>query len=120
MDILPTNLSLPALYTTESSPDPLVMLKLFHPASNWTWYATEGNWVDEEGQALPADADPRLRADFLMFGLVIGLEAELGYFSLRELQQVRGPVGFGIERDLWFVPTPLSAVRAMHAALMCA
>jgi len=45
--------------------------------------------------------------DDLLFGLVAGLETELGYISLRELQSVTGPMGLRIERDLWFQPTPV-------------
>jgi hypothetical protein len=25
----------------ESNEDPIIIAKFFHPASNWTWYATE-------------------------------------------------------------------------------
>ena len=49
--------------------------------------------------------------DYLFFGLVDGHEAELGYFSLLELENARGPLGLRIERDLWWKPTRLSAVR---------
>lgn len=44
----------------------------------------------------------------LFFGLVIGHEPELGYFSVDELEQVRGRLGLPIERDLHFTPAPLS------------
>jgi hypothetical protein len=44
----------------------------------------------------------------LLFGLVVGFEIELGYWSLSELEAARGPWGLPIERDLWFEPTPLS------------
>ena len=36
----------------------------------------------------------------LFFGLVEGHVKELGYFSLSELQRVKGPMGLPIERDL--------------------
>ncbi|YAF99172.1 MAG: DUF2958 domain-containing protein (plasmid) [Nodularia sp. CChRGM 3473] len=36
--------------------------------------------------------------------------ATLGYFSLSELQEYR-ELGIGIERDLYFEPTPLSKLR---------
>ena len=52
--------------------------------------------------------------EFLFFGLVAGLEVELGYFSLTELQQVHGALGLPVERDLYFEPTPLSEVRKLH------
>ena len=70
--------------------DTTAHLKLFTPDSSWTWYATE--------------YDPEER---LFFGLVIGLEQELGDFSLTELEAVRGPLGLPIERDLHFEPKPL-------------
>ena len=44
------------------------------------------------------------------FGLVQGLENELGYFNLHELQALRGPAGLKVERDRWFDPCPLSAL----------
>jgi len=46
--------------------------KFLPPDNNWTWYASEFDGED------------------LFFGLVSGFEVELGYFSLKELQQVRG------------------------------
>ena len=87
---------LPSLYSTERQSDPLVQAKFFTPDSNWTWYVLE------------FDGDDRF------FGYVSGLENELGYFSLSELQSVRGPFGLAVERDLYFEPQPLSKVRAMH------
>jgi hypothetical protein len=62
--------------------DPIVIAKFFTPDSNWTWYATE------------YDPDERL-----FFGLVVGFESEMGYFSLDELESVRGSLGLKIERD---------------------
>ena len=46
----------------------------------------------------------------MFFGLVCGMERELGYFSLAELQSVRGPLGLRVERDLYFTPTPMSGL----------
>jgi len=43
--------------------------------------------------------------DWLFYGLVDGFEKEWGYFSLKELESVRGPLGLGIERDIYFKPT---------------
>ena len=84
---------LPPLYTTENASDPVAWVKYFTPDSSWTWYVTEFDGQDT------------------FFGLVQGLEEELGYFSLAELQQARGPSGLPIERDLHFQPTPLSQLR---------
>jgi hypothetical protein len=36
----------------------------------------------------------------------------LGYFTLHELESVRGPYGLPIERDEWWQPMPLSAVKS--------
>lgn len=65
-----------------------VLVKFFTPWSSWTWYATEAE-RQEDG-------------DWLFFGLVDGLEKELGYFRLSELQSVRGKFGLKIERDMYF------------------
>ncbi len=50
-------------------------------------------------------------AERLCFGLVDGFEQELGYFSVDELEQVTGPLGLHVERDLYWTPCPLSQVR---------
>jgi hypothetical protein len=50
-------------------------------------------------------------SDVIFFGLVDGFEKELGYFSLTELSTFRGRLGLGIERDLYFEPCKLSALR---------
>jgi hypothetical protein len=85
---------LPSLYTQENEPDPAVPVKFFTPDSGWTWYAIEFDGEDT------------------FFGYVTGLEAELGYFSLRELQTARGPLGLPVERDLhWDPATRLSQVK---------
>ena len=86
--------SLPSLYATESVDNPTVHAKFFTPWTSWTWYATEFDGVD------------------VFFGLVVGHEVELGYFSLKELESIRGPGGLRIERDLSFKPTPLNTIRA--------
>jgi hypothetical protein len=44
------------------------------------------------------------------FGLVDGHERELGYFSLRELESVRGALGLPIERDLYWRPKTLREI----------
>ena len=87
---------LPALYTCENIADPIVGAKYFTPFSNWTWYVLEFDGVDT------------------FFGLVDGFEAELGYFSLAEMESVRGPLGMaGVERDLYWTPCPLSEVKSL-------
>jgi len=67
--------------------------------------------VDEDGYY---DTDKE-KVDYLFFGLVVGFEKELGYFSLTELQTLkegmRGLRALPIERDVYFRPTRLSEVR---------
>lgn len=84
--------SLPRLYTQQDVSDPIVHAKFFFPGGAWTWLVTEGQ---PEGD------------DFTFFGYVIGFEAEFGYFSLRELEEVKVK-GIAIERDCYFEPGRLS------------
>ena len=100
---------LPALYSQEDNPDPMVMGKFFTPDAGWTWYAIEGSPVDENGYY---DTDKE-KVDFVFFGLVAGLEVELGYFSLSELKSIRGKYGLPVERDRYFQPTRLSAIKTL-------
>jgi hypothetical protein len=73
-------------------------VKFFTPSSSWTWFVSEGEPIlDEQGREV----------DFQFFGLIYGHEKELGYFNLSQLQEVKGPFGLGIERDLYFHPKPL-------------
>lgn len=86
--------ALPRMYSQESVADPMVHVKFFQPWGGWTWYATE--------------YDPETHT---CFGLVDGLEEELGPFSLEELEGVRGPGGLTLERDMYWTPRPLSECR---------
>ena len=89
---------LPELYECEDQGlNALAQVKFFTPDSNWTWYASEFDGED------------------IFFGLVSGLEVELGYFSLSELQSVRGPLGLPIERDLYYVPKTLQELLEKHS-----
>lgn len=81
--------------------DPIVIAKFFNPCGSGTWYATE--------------YDPMSRT---FFGYVTGLgNDELGYFSLDELESYTGPLGLGIERDLYFKECPLSTLLPQHVAV---
>jgi hypothetical protein len=93
---------LPRLYSQEHVKDPAVPVKFFNPVGSWTWYVLEG---EPEGE------------DFRFFGYVHGLEDELGYFMLSELESIKstayGGIGLGIERDLhWDPTTKLSEVKS--------
>jgi hypothetical protein len=41
---------------------------------------------------------------------VEGFEKELGYFSLSELENLKGSMGLPVERDLHFTPKPLDEI----------
>jgi Protein of unknown function (DUF2958) len=87
---------LPPLYATEGVSDPLVLCRFFLPWSKWLWYAMEFDGED------------------LFFGYVVGDVCELGYFSLKELLDIRGPLGLTLEEDDGFEAVPLSNVRSLH------
>ena len=54
--------------------------------------------------------DSGREVDFRFFGLVDGHCKELGYFLLSELEEVRGPMGLPIERDLYWQPKTLEEI----------
>jgi hypothetical protein len=105
---------MPALYSQEYERDPVVVAKYFDPVGSWTWYALEGSPVDEDGYM---DTN-KPKVDYLFFGLVVGFETELGYFSLNELKTAKeglqGIRALPIERDVWFETQRLSEVRRRH------
>jgi hypothetical protein len=106
-----TRAKLPELYSgEEKGEDALAQVKFFTPDAGWTWYASEGSYVDEDGYY---DTD-KPKVDFIFFGLVSGLEVEYGYFSLSELESVRGTLGLPIERDLYYEPKSLRELKEMH------
>jgi hypothetical protein len=102
------------LYACEKEKDPVAVVKFFCPWNQWTWFAWEACWQTEDGRELPLTENPAGGRDALFFGAVRGDAFELGYFSLRELETVRGPAGLRIERDLHFRPTPLSKIREQY------
>ena len=98
-ELLPQSVrdQLPPLYSQEAlGLAALAIVKFFTPDANWTWYASEFDGED------------------LLFGLVSGLEVELGYFSLAELNEVQGPMGLPIERDLHYTPQSLDELLKLH------
>jgi hypothetical protein len=88
---------LPPLYANEEQgTDALAIVKFFTPDAGWTWYASEFD------------------GDDLFFGLAVGAEPELGYFSLSALQAIRGKLGLPVERDRFYKPTPLRELLERH------
>lgn len=67
-----------------------VIAKYFNPMGVGTWFITE--------------AEKQENGDYEMFGYChLGDDemAEFGYVMLSELQAIKGPLGMGIERDLY-------------------
>ena len=93
---------LPPLYSQDGKGGKAVaQVKYFTPSSSWTWYGVEGEpVVDDSGKEI----------DFRFFGLVDGHCKELGYFMLSELEEVQGPMGLPIERDLHWQPKTLQEI----------
>ena len=74
------------IWSHENDNDPIVIAKFFNPTGIGTWYATE--YDATEG---------------IFFGYVslFGNECdEWGSFALAELEEFKGKMGLGIERDL--------------------
>ena len=92
MVLLPDDVrkQLPSLYETEDKGDEAVgVVKFFAISSSWTWYASEFDGEDR------------------FFGLVIGHEMELGYFSLSGLENLQ-PL---IERDKGYEPKTIGELK---------
>jgi hypothetical protein len=81
--------SLPPLYSQENKKpsDIKIKVKFFAPWTNSTWYAYEYDPIKK-----------------LFFGLcdINNDGGELGYFSLEEIESIKGPYGLKIERDRYF------------------
>lgn len=77
-----------------------VWVKIFDPCGGSTWYICEQN---------PAHPDE-------LYGLCCIHEPEWGYVSLAELQGVKGPLGIGLERDLYFEPITIKEFKAQIKA----
>ncbi len=75
----------------------IVFIKFFLPGSDWTWYACSASISESNG-------------DIQFFGLVDGIEPELGYFWLSELNEAKSYLGLTIERDIYWQPAKLSSV----------
>jgi hypothetical protein len=80
------------LYSQEHEEDPLVVAKLFDPCGSASWFLLEYDPVEK-----------------IAFGYVTGLvENELGYILLTEMESIKGPLGIGIEQDIYFQQKRLS------------
>jgi hypothetical protein len=80
----------------ENEKDPVIVAKFFNPTGAGTWYATE--------------YDPKDKMFFGYVSIFGDWNDEWGYFSLEELESFQGPLGTGIERDLYFCEQKMSSV----------
>ena len=101
MTLLPKEIekTLPPLYATEkiATEQKIIKIKFFTPDSSWSWYVVE--WDKEEK---------------IFFGYVKGHCGEWGYFSLKELEEARGPLGLKIERDLHFKEQAFGEIKELN------
>lgn len=86
---------IPDLYETEGILNPICHVKLFTPDSNFTWFIIEFSKADAK----------------TCYGYVQGLDSELGYFTLEELESIHGPIGLTIERDMLFEATSFTKIK---------
>lgn len=63
-----------------------VLVKYFNPCGAGTWLITEAEKQDD---------------DWILYGYCHITDWEWGTVSLKELEDFKGPFGFGIERDLF-------------------
>ena len=84
----------------EEVKDPLVIAKFFNPTGAGTWFATEYN--------------PESKNFFGYVSIFGDWNDEWGYFSLVELESLKGPFGLGIERDIYFNSKPFSQINEIN------
>lgn len=78
----------------EKVKDPIVIAKFFNPAGAGTWYATE--------------YDPETKIAFGYVSIFGDHNDEWGSFAVWELEEIKGPLGIGIERDMYCGEKPIS------------
>lgn len=83
------------LYSQDSKGKEAVAICKFF-LQGFTWYVLE---AQKNGN------------DYEFFGIVDGLEKEYGYFTLSQLQSLRGRWGLTVERDMYFKPTQVKDIR---------
>lgn len=82
------------LYSQDSKGNEAVSICKFF-LQGFTWYVLE---AQKNG------------SDYEFFGIVDGLDKEYGYFTLSQLQSLRGRWGLTVERDMHFKPTKVSEI----------
>jgi hypothetical protein len=80
----------------ENSKDPIIVAHFFNPMGAGDWYAIE--------------YDPADRCVFGYVSIFHDWNDEWGRTSLDELEEYKGPLGLGIERDLYWTEKKASEV----------
>ncbi len=75
------------LYSHEEEDDPKVIVKYFNPCGAGIWLITEAEKLED--------------GDWLLFGYMHIHCWEWEYVLLSQLESIVGPLGLGIERDLY-------------------
>ena len=83
------------LYSQDSKGNEAVAICKFF-LQGFTWYVLE---AQKNGN------------DYEFVGIVDGLDKEYGYFTLSQLQSLRGRWGLTVERDICFEPTKVKDIR---------
>ena len=83
----------PIGHSIKSKEEPQAIVKWFTPDANFTWYVAEYN--PENG---------------MCWGLVDGLAKEFGYFTIREIEALQGPLKLPVERDWSFDPVNINSL----------
>ena len=84
---------IPRLEMAPDSLDPMVGVLFHMPMLDWAWYVLEFDGKDE------------------VFALEERERAKWGFFSLEELQKLRGPFGVRVQRAQQYRPMRLSEAR---------
>ena len=82
------------LYSQDNKGEEAVAICKFF-LQGFTWYVLE---AQKNG------------SDYEFFGIVDGLEKEYSYFTLSQLQRLRGRWGLTVERDMYFKPTQVKDI----------
>lgn len=84
---------IPPFEMTQDTTDPLVSVLLHMPTLDWTWYVIEYGGKNE------------------VFALEERERAKWGFYSLEQLEDLRGPFGLRVQQVQRYRPMPLSAAR---------
>ena len=89
---------IPEMGQFENDENPTIIAHYFNPIGQGDWYVIEGE-KDETN-------------NWMFYGLVDLHFREYGYFSLKELENIKLPYGMGIERELYWNPITIKELES--------